>query len=118
MDDLTIPTEFNKQQEAAKCKGLVFRYSENTFLSVEKGIYQTQARFKVLKRKSCNGCEFCGYLLETLSEDLAAEHNPILPQNPSSNKLYGLRVINESTDFETGYVDSFDMEFYELDKTS
>ena len=38
----------------------------------------------------------------------------LIVENPQHNELYQISITNESTDWETGYVDDFDIEFVKL----
>lgn len=72
------------------------------------GLYMQKA-IKTLKRKSIGyGCDF---IHEECSNCGAEELYPrILNLNTSEDGIYFLVIVNESRDFETGYVDDFDLE--------
>jgi len=59
----------------------------------------------MLKKKSCPGCEKCGFLLEDLSQN----ESVIIPEI-EHDELYTVVVTNISKDWETGYVDDWDLE--------
>ena len=51
------------------CKGRIFRYSRNTFIS-KNGEIIVKDVFKPLKKLSCSGCEVCNGLIECLRSSL------------------------------------------------
>jgi len=48
----------NKKENEKSCKGLIFRGYSNFFAHNEEKI-ELKAGIKLLKRKSCSGCEQC-----------------------------------------------------------
>lgn len=89
-----------------KCKGLVFRGFNSMFFS--DGRLEERRGIRLLKRESCPGCEKCGFLLDDMSEQVIIG-SMIIPEI-EHGKLYEVIVINESRDWETGYVDDYDLE--------
>lgn len=51
------------------CKGLVFRGYNKTFKRAS-GHYEQQQGFRLLKRDSCPGCQYCGGLLDYADESV------------------------------------------------
>lgn len=92
------------------CKGLVFRGKRNAFIN-GRGDYVYTERMALLKRKSCKGCQQCGYMLEELEEHLGNDCLPIMPAYLETDVMYKLEVTNISKDWETGIVDDWDLEF-------
>jgi len=89
-----------------ECKGLIFRLHINFFKN-SKGHIVYKETMVPLKRRSCPGCQYCGFLLDDLSEH---DHMPIV-EDPEHGALYMLGVTNESRDFETGIIDDWDLIF-------
>lgn len=108
---ITILTDVKTR--IAECKGMVFRYRENFYWSGTRYVWQES--MNLLKRKSCPGCEKCWGLREDLHELSTGNYSrpPILPSNPKDQGLYTLIYTNVSTDYETGWVDDYDIEFVE-----
>lgn len=52
------------------CPGLFFRGYNRTFITSTGGVTQ-RVELRFLKRRSCRGCEHCGYLAEMLGEEVA-----------------------------------------------
>jgi len=105
----------NKEQEQyskVTCKGLFFRGHSNLFYTKNK--VRLNQSVTLLKRMSCPGCEKCGWMLEDLAEIISCE-NLIFP-DIAEGGLYTLIVSNISTDWETGLVDSYALEFKEIVK--
>ena len=104
----------NKLDSGPECKGLVFRGFENLFWANNR--LERKEGIKLLKRKSCSGCPKCGWLLDSMSEQVS-NGTTIIMSNIENGKEYSLRVINEHRDWETGYVDDYDIEVYLLDNS-
>ncbi len=93
-----------------RCRGLIFRASASQYFNIN-GIGQV-IRLRLLKRKSCSGCEYCGWMVNDFNE---SEYPQIRGMgNIRDRKIYKLIVTNESRDFETGYVDNYDFELTEV----
>jgi hypothetical protein len=88
------------------CTGLVFRGFNSMFFS--GGKLERREGIRLLKRESCNGCEKCGWMLENLSQDDCSE--TIIMPTIDDGKVYTVKITNESRDWETGYVDDYDLE--------
>ena len=86
-----------------ECKGLIFRGFNSTFYSDCR--LEKRSGIRMLKKKSCPGCEKCGFLLEDLSQN----ESVIIPEI-EHDELYTVVVTNISKDWETGYVDDWDLE--------
>jgi hypothetical protein len=95
------------------CKGLIFKCKVNNFINSKNEIIFS-TRFIPVKKLSCQGCPTCGALMDSLKESLIYG---ILPLTTTSEdgKLYMLGFSNVSTDWETGQVDDFDLEFFPLE---
>ena len=57
-------------------------------------------------------CDKCWSMMDMLQEE-AAERRVIMPVSPVNGALYIAEVVNVSRDWETGYVDDWDIEFVE-----
>lgn len=93
-----------------ECNGLIFRGYSSTFYK-DGHIGQKQG-VRLLKRKSCPGCEKCGWLLDEISEEIACD--AIIFPNIEHGKEYTIRVINISHDYETGHCDGYDLEIVKI----
>jgi hypothetical protein len=96
--DLTVLETENKPV----CKGLFFRVRDSHFGS-KKGITRKRD-YQLLKRLSCSGCPDCDQLWDELKEQMYS----IIEAGEDGN-IVQLRRINISRDWETGYVDSWDL---------
>ena len=94
--------------EVERCKGLIYRGYHSKYID-NKGLHVRQG-FKLLKRKSCTGCIKCGFLIDSMME----VPDSIIYPEIENGKLYSCCVTNESRDWETGYIDDYDIEFYEV----
>ncbi len=94
------------------CTGLVFRACVSEFLD-KRNSYVKTVRFTPLIRSSCR-CLKCSSLFDVYIDTIREGLFPIIPDEVVDQALYSLRLINESRDFETGYVDDYDLEFFNL----
>ena len=94
-----------------ECKGLVFRGYRSTFYS--KGRLEMRQGVRLLKSKSCPGCNKCRWETDEIRE--AIDCNSLIMPGIKDGALYGLHAVNISKDWETGYVDAYDLEIYELE---
>ncbi len=100
-----------ENEDKNPCKGLYFRgvvsnYSGcNTFVCNKK--------IRLLKRKSCKGCESCGWILEAISEDISSEIYLDFDK-VENGKIYTIGV----TYVDGHYGDEFDYNFelYEVEE--
>lgn len=92
------------------CIGQKFRCNINTY--VHNDTYSHSIQMRRLKRKSCLGCEECGWVMDELAEHISCDGLPII-QHPNHGAIYSLRIVNISRDWETGYIDDYDLEFIE-----
>lgn len=88
------------------CKGLFFRCEDTQYVSGT--VYGQKMLMRLLKRKSCPGCEYCSFLWDDLRE---LNWPALIKPDVKSGAIYQLKVINISRDFETGYVDDYDVVF-------
>ena len=92
------------------CIGKVYRadvYNRVTASTVECSI-----KLRLRKKLSCPGCERCGWI----DESLGAIDKPIINiEEAQHGRLYCIRACNESTDWETGIIDDYDLEIVEYE---
>jgi len=106
--------EIDKQKQIeAECKGKIFRYSKNEFFSYDIK-YSRQDNFTLLKRDSCKGCKYCDNILSDLRET-SSEQGAIIPDDIKNGDKCRLVYTNMETDWETGYVDNWDLEFRKVE---
>jgi hypothetical protein len=94
---------------ASDCKGLFFRGYQNLYVS-QYGEVHTKQGIKFLKRKSCKGCHQCSFIIDSMKE---CPDSVIMPKIVQSH-LYSIRVTNQCRDWETGYIDDYDIEVFEV----
>lgn len=93
------------EEKEDPCKGVFFRYTENNYAYGGKIVLSCQ--IKMLKSKSCRGCDKCGWLLDDINEGVAnfgADHLE-LPPDLKHGDVVELVFVVDSTDWESGYVD-------------
>ena len=108
-----VKSEFERQSKANNCTGLVFKGSSQVYMTNGRITYKQSVR--LMKRMSCD-CDTCLYMLDSINEDIACDHPPIFPKQIKDGKFYSVRVINESRDWETGIIDDWDTEIFEISK--
>jgi hypothetical protein len=96
-----------------ECKGLVFRANRSQYFTGSTLASRTELR--LLKRKSCPGCEKCGWLWDELRQ--SDFNNRLDFDAVSHGKCYTIDMCNVSTDWESGVIDDYDLEFIEVKET-
>jgi hypothetical protein len=92
------------------CIGLVFKGYKSLFKV--KNRVELRQGIRLLKRQSCPGCSNCMWLMDDINESIACG-NVIFPEI-ENEKLYSVRMVNISRDWESGFVDDYDLEIYLL----
>lgn len=110
IDDIDL--SIDEQPVKNTCKGLTFRGYNNKFQS-GKHIGNHQG-IKLLKRKSCPGCQHCEFYFYNMQEMI--DTDTIIWPEIEHGKLYSIRVVNISKDWETGIVDDYDYEIFKLEE--
>ena len=89
-------------EEKTDCKGLVFR-GYKSFFNIKSERFEIKQGIRLLKKRSCLGCEHCGGLITEFEvEDF------IMP-DIVHGALYTLNFLYHR-DPESGIVDDFDIE--------
>ena len=98
-------------EKPARCKGAVFRADVQHF-TTKRGGLAFSVRLNKVKRLSCPGCDVCQGWAEHHSE-IGNDWPVVGIETAQDKKLYTLEPCNESRDWETGYIDSWDFELVE-----
>lgn len=93
-----------------QCMGLFFKAKINNFVNTRGEVIHS-VRMVPIKRRSCPGCSACDYLKDDLSEQLKSGGEFPIIKDASDGDIYELKATNFSTDWETGYIDGWDLEF-------
>jgi len=96
------------EEEKSDCKGLVFRGYKSLFYVSAQEKFEMRQGIKLLKKKSCSGCEHCGWLIDNAKESI--DWDGLIMPDIIHEALYTLKVTNESRDWESGIVDDWDIE--------
>ena len=76
------------------CKGIVFRAYSSTYMD-SQGNLAIRDGLRKLKRKSCPGCEYCGWW-EDQKSDIIPEETFVIADWPlEDGKLYGVRFADD-----------------------
>lgn len=97
------------------CKGIVFRGYTNRYYDGYKIVFKQELR--ILRRKSCPGCEQYGWIYEALAEMESSGLVFYLAGKErlfKNRALYSVRPIGFCHDPETGLIDDYALEFYEV----
>lgn len=89
--------------------GLVFRGYIGWYM--HKGILTEKKELRLLKSKSCK-CDKCLAWLDEIENMICLE--AVIFPNIENKKLYTPVVTNVVKDWETGYVDSYNVEFKQV----
>jgi hypothetical protein len=98
------------------CNGPVYRASVRSFQSTTIN-GQERLNFNIqlnrLKRKSCPGCEQCGYIYDYLDE--IVENDEIEGVcDVEDKKLYRFEFVEDGYDYEGGYCDDWHLKLVEF----
>ena len=109
IDDL----DFNIDESAPQiaCKGLVFRGYNNKFVTSDRRIGNHQG-VRLLKKLSCPGCQWCDFFFDDMG-DMIYTDGIIWPEI-IDGKLYSIHVVNIKRDWESGIVDDYQFEIFQL----
>lgn len=102
-----------KPNPEPKCKGLIFRFARDTWMGTAQDI-NFRDRFRFIKGKSCTGCAQCDFLWEDLHENLCDPKFNYVSYDAEAHdqdQLYTLIVLPGTPDWETGYVEDWELEF-------
>ena len=101
-------------EDVEKCKGLFWRASVSSFLSSHRSI-ETRKSLRLLKRKSCTGCDQCEWIWDYIHEmicDSWGRDNDYLGEI-EHGKIYTYKV-NSSQGYFDQYPEIDDIEFVEV----
>lgn len=107
-DDFELDFELGKEdsKEVDECKGIFFRCSINDYWDRDRGQFTYQTRLRLLKRKSCPGCEKCGSFYEDLDQAgldaIEIEENKL-----EHGEIYTAVFVPGCPDWETGILDNW-----------
>lgn len=114
MSSSGILSKFKHKVHKDPCKGQVFKAQVRRFQRTSQSFVICQQVSLILqKRLSCPGCEHCGWTEDTLLECMYCD-TPMNFDELVDGKYYRTTFTNVSTDWETGYVDDFDIAFVEV----
>lgn len=100
----------HNEKKKEECKGLFFRGTVNIFATAE---YVREVRqVKLLKRRSCKGCETCSWMMDEVQEDVNSGSFERYLSNIKDGKIYTIHV-SCSQDWESGNWEIDEMEFVE-----
>ncbi len=96
----------NDGEDTHICRGLIFKCSDTEY-KTKRG-YARKQEMKFLSRSSCHEC-----CISSLLDELN-EFGAIFPDKLTHDGLYYLTTTNHRMDWETGYIDSYDLIFHEV----
>jgi hypothetical protein len=92
------------------CIGLTFKGHVTVFS--KQGRVERRESLNIMRRLSCKGCPKCGWIRDELQETI--NMNKLIMPPIEEGMLYTIQMVNVSTDWESGYVDDYDMEVIPL----
>ena len=108
-----LKLEIEKKDDGYECKGLFFRASVS-YYHVDGEKICHKAELRLLKRKSCTGCNKCGSFFEHLS---IGEVEDLIDMSGIENgKIYAPVFVEDSRDYEGGYCDDWHWEFTKVEE--
>ncbi len=112
----TVLEEPEKREEPDQCGGLFYRVAREAWIGSDADVC-FRYRLRPLTKISCAGCDLCSWLLEDLDTrlyDYNAGYMDYDFDSLSHGMLVELKVTGVSTDWESGVVDDYDIEFVEV----
>ena len=94
---------------AHECKGLTFRGRVNEYFDRSTGKIGVKWTLRLLKRKSCPGCEGCGWTFDQM-DDMIASEGLVWPDAMEDGAEYEIMRITDPPDYETGAIDDWHFE--------
>lgn len=105
-------------KEVVPCKGKIFRCNKSMYTYNDRGtiIWGEKVVMRELKKKSCPGCENCGYFDDDLS-DMTNDGGDLVSIRPEieHNALYKLEVVDVTIDYESGLCDGYELAFIKVE---
>lgn len=101
MLELNELEEVKVDSDVVECKGLFWRASVSSFISSYKSI-ETRKSLRLLKKKSCPGCDHCSWILEYLQEDVYGDPINDFLGNLKHGKIYTAKITSYK-----GYYDMY-----------
>ena len=105
-----------KNKPKQKCKGLYWRARASSHFDHTTGNMVVTKRLKLLKRKSCKGCESCNWFFEFMHEEvLNGEHDysEKYLDDIEHGAVYTYK-LETSTDFESGISEIDEVKFVKV----
>lgn len=82
----------NPKDKGPDCKGLIFRAHVHSFISSHRSI-EVKKSLRLLKRKSCKGCESCEWVWDNMMEDILNGAVEDFAGEIENGKMYKLQWI-------------------------
>lgn len=101
----TFP-KLDLEPKGEPCKGLVFRCVVSMCITKHDGFLERR-ELRLLKRRSCKGCEKCGWIMEYMHEELYDGEPDTLLCGLDGGKMY-TPTFESWKDWESTY---YEMEF-------
>lgn len=96
-----------ESEALTSCQGTVFKASVQHY-QTKKGGFGFQVRLVPVKKLSCPGCKSCGWEADNFGE--VGNDFPIAGiEDCEDGQLYSITTCNESQDWETGMIDSWEL---------
>ena len=92
------------------CNGLFFKGSKYIWVNMIDGRINEKIELRLLKKKSCKGCDKCNWIWDFIQEDL---QNGMNLSEVDHGKVYKPNIIT-SKDWESGLTDVDYIEFKEV----
>lgn len=98
------PLEKKHWDKKTDCKGIYFRAEVSNFISGNNTDINTKLKLRFLKRKSCLGCEKCGWFWDYIEDDIFMNNPaPYLP-DLEHGEIYIPVPVLEPMDWEMSHI--------------
>ena len=98
--------KLEKSNDAEKCKGIYVRHRFSSYVGSNNTL-EFRHSFRILKRKSCKGCDHCQQFWEDLRMTGKLDETLRLPTQLIDGAIYELIFVAGPLDWETSICDDW-----------
>lgn len=110
-------SELTERPQPEGCKGQIYRAAYDSWVGSD-GDVNFRHRYRWIKSLSCEGCDQCFYLTDDINNFMDFDPSSIFECSDGfiHGELYQLKVLNAYRDWESGYVEDYDLGFVKYEE--